>query len=149
MVVLALIGVLLTIGVPNLYGYRARSALRAAQRQLIVDLRATQQRALSQDKDHAIEFAAGASGHGGYAVRQGGTVLWQTMFARDVHAVSALDGISFSAVQKSFTFAPNGAVGGAATAPAVCLDDRRGQKVLITVTPATGSVRLTASAGTC
>lgn len=148
-VVIALLGVLLVVAMPNLSGYRARSAVRAAERQLVADLRASQQRAVAQDKDHAVEFVAGANGHLGYTIKESSTQLWQVTFRRGVYAVASLDGVTFTAGQKSFSFTPTGAVASSASAPAICLDDRNGLKMTIAIAAATGRVQSTQGAGNC
>lgn len=141
-VVMGIMALFIVVAMPGLTGYQAKSAVRSAARQLASDIRAAQQYALAQGGQDDLTFSVSGGAVVGYSVTQGATVLWQVTLPTQVHATTAWPG-------NDIAFTPIGAIVGPGSTPAVCLDDRNGGMITITLVLATGKVQMTQGAGSC
>jgi len=141
-VVIGIMALLIMLAMPGLTGYRAKSAVRSSARQLASDIRAAQEYALAQGVQDDLAFSVTGGAVTGYSVTQGPTVLWQVTLPTQVHATTAWPG-------NDIAFTPIGAIVGPGSVPAVCLDDRNGGKITITLVPATGKVQMSQGTGSC
>lgn len=81
LVVIALIGIVTVAGVPAFLQYTRANAIRSAARQVIGDIRAVRQKAVTEMGRGRLEFSVGASTYQGYVSRDGGTTwspVWPT-----------------------------------------------------------------------
>lgn len=141
-IVLLITGLLIALAMPSLTGYRGMSALRAAARQFASDVRAAQQHAVAQGMQNDLVFATGGGAVTGYSVTQGATVLWQVTLSPLVHATTTWpnNDIGFTSI---------GSVVGPGSTPALCIDNRSGAEITVSLALATGRLQMTQGAGSC
>ncbi len=141
-IVLLITGLFIALAMPSLTGYQGTSALRAAARQFASDVRAAQQHAVAQGTQNDLVFATAGGAVTGYSVTQSATVLWQVTLSPRVHATTTWPG-------NDIAFTSIGSVVGPGSTPALCIDNRNGGTIMLSVVLATGRVLLTQGAGSC
>lgn len=138
----AILALMILLALPGLSGYQATSAMQAAARQFVSDLRVAQARATGQSAQVDVVLTVSGSDVTGYQVQQGSTVLWVVTFSSSIHATSAWPG-------NDIAFTTTGAVSGAGSTPALCIDNRHGLTNTVSITLATGRVALDIGTGSC
>ncbi len=141
-VVLAIMALVIGLTMPSLRGYQTTSAMQAAARQFVSDLRAAQETAIDRSTQVDVVLTPASGAVTGYTVQQGATVLWKATLPAVVHANSNWPA-------RDIGFTPLGAVSGAGSTQPFCVDNTQGLTITVGVTLATARVQLTSGTGTC
>lgn len=72
LVVVAIIGLVVSVTIPNLNAYRRRAALRAAAREIMSELRQTRSEAIARGRNVGVKFSRSSAGDWLYSVYEDG-----------------------------------------------------------------------------
>jgi len=136
--VIGLLSLLLIIAVPALADYGANRSLEIAARTMAIDLRKTQQKAITSGWSQIVEFRKDIKGNDIYRLKDGKTSKYVNIALPEGVRIQA-NNFPLSDSIRSLKFMRSGAPipGGTVT-----LQNRAGKVLYVIVTPGTGRVRV-------
>lgn len=127
LVVIAIIGLLATITMPNIRAYQSAMALRTQARQLASDLRTAQELTVSEQVVHYVEVAAASATYHLYREGSPPTLLTTRTIENDIEITDVT-----GPADGQFRYNSYGAV---SVAGAITLTNENGDTFIVTVRP--------------
>lgn len=136
--VIGLLSLLLLLAVPAMADFGAKRSLEIAARTMAIDLRKTQQKAITSGWSQFVEFRKDAQGNDIYRLKDGKTSKYVNVSLPEGISIQA-NNFPFSGSVRTLRFMRSGAPipGGTVT-----LQNRAGRLLYVIVTPGTGRVRV-------
>lgn len=138
--VIGLLSLLLLIAMPAMADFGTSRNLEIAARTMAIDLRKTQQKAITSGWSQVVEFRTDAGGKDIYRLKDGKTSDYVNISLPEGISIQA-NNFPLSGSVKTLIFTRNGA---AIPGGTVTLQNKSGKKMSVIVTPGTGRVRVSA-----
>lgn len=136
--VIGLLSMLLLIAVPAMADFGTSRNLEIAARTMAIDLRKTQQKAITSGWSQVVEFRTDAGGKDIYRLKDGKTSEFNNFSLPEGISIQA-NNFPLSGSVKTLIFTRNGA---AIPGGTVTLQNTSGKRLSVIVTPGTGRVRV-------